>query len=304
MLSKEQKKVLITGSSGFIGSNLKNFLISAGHKVIGVGRGLGEDFSIDLLDPKLKDIIKDFSPDIICHLASGSNIARANEDKDKEFNDTVFATQNLLEIIKSLNIDLKIVYLSSQAVYGYSEELPVNESHICKPITIYGENKLKAEEAITNSGLNYVIFRVSSIYGPKQDYNKSGVIAKFINKMKNNEAPVVFNSFDIFSDFIFVNDVVSAIARSIDNDLAQKDIFNLGSGIPTTLNELLDLLYKYFPDAPKAELQLNLLYMNKEQKGLYLDIEKIKSRLNWLCKYDLSKGLREILDPISLLEKK
>lgn len=303
MLSKEQKKVLITGSSGFIGSNLKNSLINEGHKVIGVGRGLGEDFSIDLLDSKLKDIIKDFSPDIICHLASGSNIARANEDKDKEFNDTVFATQKLVEIVKSLEIDPKIIYLSSQAVYGLPEELPVNENHICKPMTVYGENKLKAEEVIINSGFNYVIFRVSSIYGPKQDYKKSGVVAKFINKMKNNEAPVVFNSFDIFSDFIFVNDVTAAITMSINNDLVQKDIFNLGSGIPTTLNELLDLLYKYFPHAPKAELQLNLLYMDKDQKGLYLDIEDIKSKLNWSCKYDLRKGLGEMLGPLSLLEK-
>lgn len=304
MVENKKERILITGSSGFIGSSLKSELVKEGFTVIGVGRSLNEDYCLDLLDPKLKDLIKDFKPDVICHLASGSNIARANEDKDKEFNDTVFATKKLLEAVKSLDLNTKIVYLSSQAVYGLPQELPVKENHQCKPATVYGENKLKAEEIIVNSNLDYVIFRVASIYGMKQDFKKSGVIAKFINKMKNNESPVVFNSFDVFSDFIFVNDVVSAIVSSIKNNSIKNEVFNLASGVPTTLNELLDILYKYFPDSPKAELQLNLLYLGKEQKGLYLSIENLKSKLNWSCKYDLKKGLGEILGPIPLLEKK
>ena len=286
-----KRKILITGGTGFIGSHLKRCLDD--FEVITIGRDKNEDYKIDLSEPGLDGIVKDFSPDIVCHFASGSNILRAEEDKEKEYKDTVLSTKALIQALKKIK-NVTVIYLSSQAVYGLPENLPVSEMHNIKPISVYGKNKLEAEEIIIQSDLNYLIFRISSIYGPIQDYKKSGVVAKFINWMGNNKPPIVFNSFNLFSDFIYINDVVNAIAISIQKGI-KNETFNLGSGKATTLKEVLDILYKYFPGAPKPKLETNLLYPHKEYKGLYLNIDKIKSTLSWNCKYNIEDGLNEML---------
>ncbi len=293
------KKILITGGSGFIGSHLKKYLDD--FEIITIGRSKSEDYKIDLSDSKLESIIKDFSPDIVCHLASGSNILRAEENKEKEYKDTVLSTKALARVLNRFK-KITIIYLSSQAVYGLPESLPVIETQVTKPISVYGKNKSEAEKIIIQSGLNYLIFRISSVYGLGQDYKKSGVIAKFINWMKNNEPPVVFNSLNSFSDFVYIDDVINAIVLSIQKN-TQNEIFNLGSGKAITLKEILDILYKYFPCAPKPKLETNLLYPHKEYKGLYLNTDKIKSRLSWSCKYNIEDGLREMLSVLNLTQR-
>ena len=294
-----KRKILITGGSGFIGSHLKKYLDD--FEIITVGRSKNEDYKIDLSDSKLEDIVKDLSPDIVCHFASGSNILRAEENKEQEYKDTVLSTKTLIQALSKFK-NITVIYLSSQAIYGLPENLPVVETQPAKPISVYGKNKSEAEKIIIQSGLNYLIFRISSIYGLGQDYKKSGVIAKFINWMKNNEPPVVYNNFNSFSDFIYIDDVINAIVLSIQKNIQNK-IFNLGSGKAITLKEILDILYKYFPGTPKPRLETNLLYPHKKYNGLYLNTDKIKSRLNWDCKYNIEDGLREMLSVLNLTQR-
>lgn len=295
-----KKRILITGGAGFVGTHLKELLND--FEVITVGRSKNETFSIDLSAPELGGIVSDFSPEIVFHLASGSNILRAEENKEKEYVDTVLSTQALIKLLNKLK-QVTVIYLSSQAVYGLPENLPITESHPTKPVSVYGKNKLEAEKIIATSGLDYLIFRISSIYGSMQDYKKSGVIAKFINWMKNNEPPIVFNSFDSFSDFIYIKDVVSALIACLSRNDIKNEIFNLASGKPTALKEVLDILNKHFPSAPLPILQTNTLYLNKTYKGLYLDIDKIKSKLSWECKYSVKDGLGEMLGSCNLTQR-
>ena len=295
-----KRKILITGGSGFIGKNLRQELSELDYETFTIGRNEEEDLKIDLgrdgATLSLQNGIKNFSPDLVCHFASGSNIQRAEEEKEKEFKNTVIATENLLECLKKVVPKSKIIYLSSQAVYGLPSYLPVDELHLTKPVNIYGENKLKVEKLIIQSGLDYLIFRVSSVFGLNQDYKKSGVIAKFINKMKNNESPIVFNSMDIVSDFIYIKDLVSVISKAMLNDAINKEIFNLGSGKPVSMKELLYSLYKYFPDVPPPKIEKNPLYINQEYKGFYLNINKIRNKLKWACQYSLQDGLKDMLE--------
>jgi len=299
-----KKNVLITGGSGFIGSTVKENLKHYPFEILTIGHNNGEDLQIDLNSAELKNVFLDFKPDIVCHFASGSNIARANEDKEKEFKNTVESTQNLITSLISSDIKPeKFIYLSSQSVYGTADYLPVDEKHPTKPTTAYGENKLKSEDLIINSGINYLIFRISSIYGLNQNHLKSGVIAKFINNLKTNTNPVVFNSLELFSDFIYIEDVASAILLAIETPSVKNQIFNLASGKPTTLKELLDILYNYFPSAPEPLIKTNTLYPSKEQKGLYLDTKKINDTLGWSCKYNIYKGLQHLLKDVSTEQK-
>ena len=290
-----KKKILITGGSGFIGSIIREKLKNLNFETVSIGRSINENVRINLNDSKLKNILNDFQPEIICHLASGSNITRAEEDKERESKNTVTAMKFLLSSLKEVGLGkTKIIYLSSQAVYGNPDILPVSESCIVSPVTHYGHCKKLVEDLIIESGFDYVIFRVSSVYGKGQDYTKSGAIAKFINKMQTYAAPVVFNSNELFSDFIYVEDVASAVLKAINSDIKNK-IFNLGSGSPTKLKKVLDILYTYFPNSPQPEIKINNLYNPDKQKGIYLSIEKLKRELNWSCKYNIEEGLHEML---------
>jgi UDP-glucose 4-epimerase len=305
-----KNRLLITGGSGFIGLNLKKLLDDSDFDICSIGRAPNEDYRIQLgsnieNEALFIEFLNNFKPQIICHLASGSNITRANENKEKEFLDTVASTKSLIGILNKLNTKPdKIIYLSSQAVYGIPQSLPVTEEHIAKPVTVYGDCKLQAEKVLSKSGINTIILRVSSVYGPKQDPNKSGVIAKFIDRLKSNNSPIVFNSFDLYSDFIYVDDLITAIISAIKFKLKQEcDIYNIGSGKPIALREILDVLYKYFKDAPKPELRINQLYPDKQVRGLYLDIKKAKQFLNWQPKYKIEMGLKIMLQDMKLVNR-
>ena len=303
-----KEKVLITGGVGFIGSKLKSVLMQEGYEILTVGRNANEDFILNLSDDlKLNDVLKNFLPDVVCHLASGSNIERAEKEKDKEYNDAVLASKTLINCLEDIKQkQIKFIYLSSQSVYGVPKFLPVNEAHQTNPGTIYGEYKLKVEDLIRKSRLHYTIFRVSSVYGVGQDFKKSGVIAKFINKLMSKQSPVVFNSFDLFSDFIYVDDLTRVLVYVVKNKTTKNttnEIFNLGSGVPITLKEILNILYKYFPDSPEPELKINPLYLDEEQKGMYLDITKVKSHLEWKPRYSICDGIEEILSSMKQEEK-
>lgn len=291
-------KILITGGAGFIGLNLKRALSQCGFEIFTVGRSKNEDFIFSLTDSKLKSKIKEILPDIVIHLASGTNITRADQDKDKEFKDTVEGTKSVIEILLDLKPKpRKFIYLSSQAVYGLPKSLPVSESIQPSPTTIYGECKLKAEHLIIQSNLDYLIFRASSVYGPLQDQRKSGVVSKFIDKMRSNQSPVVFNSKDVFLDLIYIDDLVSAMVKSVQDSHERKNgIYNLGSGKPTTIRQILNILYKYFPHAPEPQIMKSKIYPDKGQKGLYLDIKKIQSHFKWSPKYPIEEGLKLMLE--------
>lgn len=299
----KNKKIIITGASGFIGSSVKKLLERFGCKILTIGRNANEDFTIDLKNTKLLQIISNFSPHIVCHFASGTNIARANENKEKEYSDTIMGTKNLIHSFTKVQTKPeKIIYLSSQSVYGISEILPVSESALLNPVTVYGENKLRAEELIRGSNFNYIIFRISSVYGAQQNPHKSGVIAKFISRLRINQSPIVFNSFDFFSDFIYISDVANAIVLSLGIvPLNKSKIYNLGLGKPTTLKRILEILYKYFPGAPTPVLETNSQYI--DSKGLYLDISKIQKELSWKCKYDIESGIKDMLQGLKIPEK-
>jgi len=296
-MGDKENKALITGSTGFIGSHVKSALELSGYKVFGLGRGSKEDFILDLSSKDLNNTIEEISPSLVFHFASGSNIARANEEKEKEYFDTVTSTENLLNSLKNLPNKPKIIYLSSQAVYGIPKSLPITEDHKTAPKSIYGENKLKAEKLIMESSLDYLIFRVSSIYGPSQDYKKSGVITKFIHKMKTNEAPIIFNSLDICSDFLYVKDLASALVKATSSQYDIRGIYNLASGKPISMKDLLDALYEYFPNAPKAVLESNNVYLSND---IYLSADKLKLDMNWSCKYNLKGGLNDMFQTVKL----
>lgn len=294
-----KKKILITGSKGFIGSTFLKFLDKSKFEIVTLGRNNKEDLHFELnsallANDVLKEKITKFSPEYVFHFASGSSVMLADKNKNNEYENAFLGTDSLIKVLSTLKVKPeRIVYLSSQAVYGLPKYLPLDELHETLPVNVYGENKLKTEKVLLESGLEYVIFRVSSVYGPFQDPHKSGVIAKFINRMQKGQSPIVFNSLELIGDFIYVDDVASVLVGIIKNDFTYRnEIYNLGFGKPVALKNILEILYKYFPNAPQPILQVNKLYPSKKEKGIYLDITKLQSHLGWRAKYNIEEGLK------------
>ena len=273
------KKYLITGGAGFIGSYLVDSLIKQGHQVIVVDNLLtsrkenlnskAKFFKIDVYGPKLFDIFKTEKPDIVYHLAGPINLRR-------EINDPLFVeSQNVLKRIKiichccSLASTKKIVFFSSGgAIYSGVK-------------TIYCLDNLMIEKYIELYGLDYVILRLSNVYGPRQW--KKGIIPQIII----NKEPKIKGDGTQTRDFIYIDDVVEAAILTMDKN----GIYNIGTGKEHSINEIIDMVRKI------SNSEIKPIYEGVEEvKRSVLNIEKIKKELNWEPKVSLEQGLKKTID--------
>ncbi len=273
------KKYLITGGTGFIGSYLVDSLIEQGHQVIVVDSLLtsGKEnlnskakfFKMDVCDPKIFDIFKTEKPNIVYHLAGPIDLRR-------EINDPLFIkSQNVLERIKiicrccSLASVKKIVFFSSGgAIYSGVK-------------TIYCLANLMIEKYIELYGLDYVILRLSNVYGPRQW--KKGIIPQIII----NKEPKIKGDGTQIRDFIYIDDVIEAAILTIDKN----GIYNVGAGEEHSINEIIDMVRKI------SNSEIKPIYEGVEKvKRSVLNIEKIKKELNWKPKVSLEQGLKKTID--------
>jgi UDP-glucose 4-epimerase len=142
----------------------------------------------------------------------------------------------------------------------------------------------------SNTTLSYSILNLSNVYGPRQDpYGEAGVVSIFSNKYLNGERPVIYGNGEQTRDYIFVQDVISALIKSskIDDDL----FLNIGTGIETSVNELAESLKTQFSS------NLNPVYQDAREGELQrsvLDNTKARKLLNWEPQYDLNEGMLEV----------
>src|SRR3989304_8971101 len=159
------KKILITGGLGFIGSGLSLCLKELGAQISIFDIVKGDDIcDID----KVKKVIKE-KPDVIYHLAGFSGSKESNENVEKSFNINAFATINLFELILKYSPKTKVILSNSRLEYGKPQYLPVDEKHLTIPTSAYGLSKLIAGQmalVYKSNGLKVTIFRTSNVYGP------------------------------------------------------------------------------------------------------------------------------------------
>ncbi len=219
--------IIVTGSRGFIGKNLVPLLKEIRH----VNRRDGIDIA-NIPEKYFNGV------ETIYHLAGyiGNDIA-THEAYLK-------STASLLEGARKHDI-LNFVMMSSSAVYGQAEYLPVDEAHPLNPINNYGKFKLKLEELVRNSGEKYgtyyTILRIFNVYGKN---SKSDVIARFLSNAEQEKKILVTGSGEQTRDFIDVRDVAEACVLLT----GKKGIFNIGSGRVLSLNYVASLVKKRFPD--------------------------------------------------------
>jgi len=264
----KDRKILITGGTGFIGGFTTEALTSRGAEVIILGRRSPEDVTNgvsfiqgDVTDPKLLNpVIQDNRIDTIVHLAGfGTTMVQSNPELGIRVN--ILGMSNVLEAARMAK--LKVIFTSSIAVYGRhtpGDSTGAKEDGDVNPVTVYGAGKLLCEKMglayAQNYGVKFVALRVTAVYG-FTDLARRGVehptfsdhARRLIELPIAGQRVVVEKGGSLPCDFVYVKDVAQAISKSCEVDDAKHRIFNIGSGVVRTLKDFEDTIKQYQPDA-------------------------------------------------------
>lgn len=293
-------KILVTGGAGFIGSHIVDAYIKLGHSVViiddlstGDIKNINPNATFvkdDIKNPELEQVFRKFEFDVVNHHAAQINVRRSLDDPlfDAEVN--IIGSLNLLNLSAKYRVKKFIFSSSGGAIYGEPDNYPITEDFPIEPLSPYGVAKFTVEHYIKVFAklynFDYVILRYSNVYGPRQiSKSEAGVISIFINQILENKECFVNGDGEQTRDYVYVGDVVRANLLALD---AESDFFNIGTGIETSVNKLLNvlsqILNREIPHKHRAPILGEVL------KNV-LSFSKAKNILGWAPEVPLIKGI-------------
>ena len=284
------KNVLITGGAGFIGRHLVDHLTGRGDVAVTVidNESLGDRRHLDLEavrfiagDLRDRDALRDAlkGQDAVVHLAADTRVMDSIENPAHNFDNNVVGTFNLLELCRELGVGRVVAASTGGAILGEVPP-PVHEDMAPQPTSPYGASKLMMEgylSAYSSSfGVSGCALRFSNIYGPRS-FHKGSVVAHFYKQLIGGRPLVVYGDGSQTRDFLFVGDLVEAIRAAIESDA--EGAYQLGSGRPTSVNELLELMREVtgrdfevaYEDFRAGELRATWCQVDKAREGFGFD---------------------------------
>jgi len=301
-MNLKNKKILVTGGAGFIGSHTVDALIKQGARVVVVDNlftGRKENlnpqakfYQINIADPKIEEILEKEKPEFIYHFAFFVLVPKSVENPLLDM-DCLVGSLRILQRAKNLGVK-KVVLSSSGFLYGNTKNLPAKETEPVMPISPYIISKNAVENYLrfyySAYELPYIILRYAAVYGPRQ---VTGAMADYVRKLSSGKQAEIWGDGSKTRDYVFIKDVVNANLLALDvSESHLNPVFNIGTGVETTLNavykKIADLLSKkaqpiYHPDRPG------------EQIRYCLDNSKAKKELNWESEVKLDQGLEMLL---------
>lgn len=299
-------RCLVVGGNGFIGSHLSERLLREGYEVAvldrfksGVNnlkeiRGQIEIFRGSYLDQELlRTAMKGM--DYVFHYASSTTPATSIADPDYEIESNLLGSVRLLQIARDEGVKKVIFPSSGGTIYGEPKRLPVREEDCALPSNPYAISKWAVERYLHHFhelyGLDYLILRYSNPYGERQSpYGKQGVIPIFLNRIKHNQRPVIYGDGSMVRDYIYINDIIDATSILFESVIKDK-VFNVGSGIGVSLNEIIKTMYSIFGEEirPIYEINSSRTYVT----SIVLDIAKIETKTGWKPSTSIEEGIRK-----------
>jgi len=315
-LTLELKRVLVTGGAGFIGSHLAEELVNknlhvtvldnlSSGKIENIERLFNRDNFVfiqgDMRNERtLFEILRGI--DVVFHEAAMVNVDESIEFPKVYADVNINGTLNLLEAARRADVE-RIVFASSSSVYGDNSSTHINEDAHLNPSSPYALTKLVSERYCLLYqelyGLKTVILRYFNVFGPRQNTISpyAGVIPRFIWRIMKGQPPEIYGDGEQTRDFVHVKDVLQANILAATSEKAVGEIFNIGSGEPTSINCVASTIIKLV-----GNQKLQPIYTRKRKGDIpysCANIEKVKKLLKYQPKIRLVEGLKSLLNDFS-----
>ncbi len=293
-----KKKILIFGSSGFIGSNLINKISKKKYTIIKVNRN-------KFLSSNLKKRSNLFKKcDFVFHLANQNNEQAANSNPLKDYKNNINLTLKILETIKNLTSKPYLIYPSTVSLYK-SSKLIRKENSKKSIISIYNTHKFFNEIYIKlyykKYKINYIILRISNVYGFNKKNNR-GLLQNLIFSNLKNKNVTLFNKGVQYRDYIYIDDVIDAFLKILINP--QKGIFNLCSGKSYKFIEIIKIIRNILKVKYKTFSQSKIVFKNNNEdlfnRNFIGSPLLFKKKYSWKNKTNLRKGIIKVIDKIKV----
>jgi len=290
--------VLITGISGFVGKHLKELIEKRGDRVIGYDIKDGQD----LLDyEQLRNFLDKERPDEIYHLAAQAFVPESFSDPNRTIAVNVNGTINLLEAVKNLGLNPKVLLACSSEEYGFvkPEECPITEDQPLRPQSPYGVSKVACDMLgqwyVDKYDMHIVRTRAFNHTGPgRGEMYVTSSFAKQVAQIEKYGGKLKHGNLDAVRDFTDVRDIVRAYSLAIN---LKSDVYNIGSGKGIKIKEVLDILVDNENRDPKISFEVDKSRMRKtDVPRLVCDCTKFKKLSGWKPNYKIEETLSDLLE--------
>lgn len=311
------KKVLVTGGAGFIGSNLCDALLALENEVIcldNFATGKPENIQHLLLNPQFKLIVGDIrnlsdcqkaveGVDFVLHQGALGSVPRSIADPITSNDVNVSGFLNMLVASRDAGVK-RFVYAASSSTYGDSESLPKIEDIIGKPLSPYAitkyVNELYADNFKRTYDFDTIGLRYFNVFGRRQDPNGAyaAVIPKFVMQFMKYQSPTINGDGEYSRDFTYIDNVVqmNLLSLSTENPAALNQVYNVAYGERTTLNDLIKLLKQELGAFDEKIKEVEIIY-GPNRKGdvphSLASIDKAKSLLGYNPQFSMEQGLKQ-----------
>jgi UDP-glucose 4-epimerase len=311
-----QRRVMITGGLGFIGSNLARQLVDLGADVLLVDSLIpdygGNLFNVDGIESRVRINIADVRQpstmqtlvrdrDVVFNLAGQVSHIDSMRDPQTDLDINCRSQLTILEACRVRNPAAKVVYAGTRQIYGRPDRLPVDESHLVRPTDINGINKAAGEQyhLVYNNvfGVRACSLRLTNVYGPRQliRHNRQGFIGWFIRLALEGKEIQIYGDGSQIRDFVHVADVADAFLRAGASDAVNGDVFNVGGHEPTSHKDLVAMLL----DAAGRGSVRFVEWPDEKKKidigSFYTDSSKFHAAVGWRPTISLKSGLVDTL---------
>jgi UDP-glucose 4-epimerase len=312
----KNKKILITGGLGFIGSTLAYRLVKMGADIYLIDSLIpeygGNNFNIDGIEDKVKVNIADVrdkhsmdylvkGKDVIFNLAGTLSHIDSMKDPFTDLEINCRSQLSILESCRKNNKNVKIVFAGTRGQYGKANYLPVDEKHLMHPTDVNGINNVAGESyhILYNNiyGIKAVSLRLTNTYGPRHQmkHHKQGIINWFIRQLIDGQTIKLYGDGKQIRDINYVDDVIEAMLLVACSEKTNGEVFNLG-GIPKNLIDLVKVMISVY-----GKGNYELITFNEDLKRIEIgdyvaNYEKIKTTVKWQPKTSLEEGLRLTFD--------
>ena len=319
MAKISNKKILITGGAGFIGSNLCGYFLEHNEVVCLDDFSTGHRHNIEqfLSNPNFTLIEGDIRNletcekavlgiDFVLHQAALGSVPRSINDPITTNEVNVSGFLNMLTASRNANVK-RFIYAASSSTYGDSEKLPKIEEVIGKPLSPYAVtkyvNELYADVFSKTYGMETIGLRYFNVFGRNQDPNGAyaAVIPKFVAQFLNHESPVINGDGNFSRDFTYIDNVIqmNELAMLTENKSAINTVYNTAFGERTTLNELVNSLREFLSTYDNEIANVPIIYGENRVGDIphsLASIEKAKKLLNYQPKFSMREGLKEAVN--------